>query len=98
MKSWSIVYTCIFKNWSEFRNEGKDDPNPLLRTVVKPHKGASANTIAIWIKYIKKEADIDTNKFNANSTRGSSTSKANQQGISIVEILQNGWLDKYLNF
>ncbi|CAC5373708.1 unnamed protein product [Mytilus coruscus] len=71
-----------------FRVKIKSKPNPLLRTLVKPHIGASSNTKANWIKDIMKLAGIDATKFNAHSTRGSSTSKAKCQGVSLSEILK----------
>ncbi|VDI82099.1 Hypothetical predicted protein [Mytilus galloprovincialis] len=72
----------------DFRVKDKSKPNPLLRTLVKPLRGASSYTIANWIKDIMKLAGIDTAKFEAHSTRGSSTSKAKCQGVSVSEILK----------
>ncbi|CAG2247462.1 unnamed protein product [Mytilus edulis] len=85
------VVDCLqayLKRSVDFREVDMSKPNPLLRTLVKPHKGASSNTIANWIKDIMKLAGIDTAKFKAHSTRGSSTSKAKGQGVSISEILK----------
>ncbi|VDH93157.1 Hypothetical predicted protein [Mytilus galloprovincialis] len=85
------VVDCLqayLKRSVDFREVDMSKPNPLLRTLVKPHKGASSNTIANWIKDIMKLAGIDTTKFKAHSTRGSSTSKAKGQGVSISEILK----------
>ena len=79
------VYLQATKSYRGVQNSSKNDP--LLRTVVKPHKGLSANTVANRIKQIMSLSGIDTDKFQAHSTRGASTSKASNKGISISEIL-----------
>jgi len=72
---------------SKFRSSDKTKPDPLLRTLVKPHRGLSANTVASWIKQVLQLAGIDINKFKTHSTRRASTSKAKNLGVSISEIL-----------
>jgi site-specific recombinase XerD len=71
-----------------FRNkENSEVRDPLLRAVIKPHKGITANTISNWIKKVMALSGIDTQKFQAHSTRGASTSKASNKGVSLHEIL-----------
>ena len=61
--------------------------DPLLRSTVKPHKGVSPNTVSRWIKDMLSAAGIDISIFKAHSTRGASSSKAFQQGVSVNEII-----------
>ena len=43
--------------------------NQLLLSFQKPFKPVSKDTISRWIKNVLKDADIDTTKFGAHSTR-----------------------------
>ena len=62
----------------------------LLITYGKPHKGASKDTIARWVKEILKNSGIDTSVFKPHSTRSASTSKALASGVPIDVILKHG--------
>ena len=44
---------------SKFRSSAKTKPCPLLRTLAKPHRGLSANSVASWIKQFLQLAGID---------------------------------------
>ena len=79
---------CYLERTKEFRSNDKSEPNPLLRTIIKPHRGVTANTLANWTKQIMKLSGIDVNKFKAHSTRGASKSKAKSCGVSVSEILK----------
>lgn len=61
---------------------------PCLISVRKPHKPVKPAAIAHWLKAVMKLAGIDTDKFSAHSTRGASTSKAKQVGVSTTDILK----------
>ena len=63
---------------------------PLFITVGKPHRPATSNTIARWIKQELANAGIDTNIYKAHSCRSASSSKAKEKGIPISEILKRG--------
>lgn len=80
---------CVYLEATKgFRNgDNAEVSDPLLRAVVKPHKGLTPNTISNWIKNIMTLSGIDTAKFQAHSARGASTSKANNKGVSLNEIL-----------
>lgn len=75
----------------------------LLITYQKPHKAASSDTIARWIKSVLKASGIDTTKFKAHSTRAAATSAAKRRHLPIADILkQAGWanertFDKFYN-
>ncbi len=71
---------CLFGTTKGFRNRDNSEvSDPLLRAVVKSHKGVTPNTISNWIKNIMTLSGIDTAKFH--SARGASTSKANNKEV-----------------
>lgn len=55
---------------SKFRSSDKTKPDPLLRTLVNPHRGLSANTAGSWIKQVRQLTGIVINKFKTHSTKG----------------------------
>lgn len=64
----------------------------LLLSFQKPFKPVSKDTISHWIRYVLKEAGIDTSKFTAHSSRAASTSSADKAGVPIEAILASaGW-------
>lgn len=70
----------------------------LFICFVKPHKPATKDTIARWLKLMLKLAGIDDN-FKAHSFRHASTSKAKSIGISVDVIFKNaGWSNNSLMF
>ena len=52
-----------------------------------PHKAVNANTVAGWLKTILARAGVDTTIWGAHSTRGASTSKVANLGVSVQTIL-----------
>ena len=62
----------------------------LFLTLKKPYEGASRDTLARWIKEVLKLAGINVGVFGPGSTRSASTSKAQQQGASVDELLRGG--------
>ena len=57
-----------------------------------PHKPVGVATIARYIKLFLGLAGIDLTVFTAHSTRKSSTSKANNMGLPIKDIIKAaGW-------
>ena len=69
------------------RPDSLNEPDPLLRTVKKPYRGISSQTVSNWIKWIMKESGVDISSFQAHSCRMVSTSKAAQNGLSLEDIL-----------
>ena len=58
----------------------------------KPHKKASKQTLARWIKSVLKMSGIDTKQFKAHSTRSAATSMAQRNNFPLIDILkQAGW-------
>jgi site-specific recombinase XerD len=83
------VVECLleyFERTNSFRNSDQSK-DLLLRTIIKPHKGVTVNTVANWIKDVMSLAGIDTTIFKAHSTRSATTSKAIRSGISIDNVL-----------
>ena len=52
----------------------RGEESQLLVSFVKPHKAATNDSIARWVKSILKKAGIDTDKFTCHSTRAALTS------------------------
>ena len=67
-----------------------DNVAQLFITINKPHKPASNNTIARWIKQELSAAGIDTSVYKAHSCRSASSSKAKEVGIPYTQILKRG--------
>lgn len=85
------IYTVMkeyLKRSSLFRGKS----SKLLLSYNKPHKEVSKDTVARWIKIIISRAGIDTKQFSAHSVRSAATSKAKQNSVPIVNILEKaGW-------
>lgn len=60
----------------------------LFLTTLPPQRAATANTLARWIKYVLREAGINTSVFSAHSTRGAAASHALRSGVPLASILQ----------
>ncbi|KAJ3659529.1 hypothetical protein Zmor_011213 [Zophobas morio] len=58
----------------------------LFLTHKKPHRAASGQTIARWIRTTLSRSGVDTQKFGAHSTRHASTSSASRAGVSLEVI------------
>ena len=85
------VVTCL-KAYLKATNNIRQDETSLFLTYQKPHKAASKDTIARWIKPTLTLAGIDTHVYGAHSTRSASTSAAARQGLPTTTILQSaGW-------
>lgn len=64
----------------------------LFLSTRQPHKRASKDTIARWIKDVLKKAGVNTEIFSAHSTRHASTSAALRKGVPLDLVRQSaGW-------
>ena len=86
---------CIFNYMLEYVQRTaliRHGQNTLILTHKKPHRPATQNSIARWIKQLLTEAGIDTKTFSAGSTRSAATSKAHEQGAPIQQVMDmGGW-------
>ena len=79
------------RQYMEYRLTISNDPH-LFVILVKPHRAASADTLARWVKTCMGESGIDIGKFSAHSCRSSSTSKASFIGVNLKDIMRAaGW-------
>ena len=78
---------CLWE-YLEMRNPISDS-DYLFVTTKKPHKAASKDSIARWIKDMLAISGIDSGKYSAHSCRSASTSKALFQGVSIKTIMKS---------
>ncbi|XP_003740691.1 uncharacterized protein LOC100902873 [Galendromus occidentalis] len=63
-------------------------PTSLFLTTKKPHKSASKDTLARWVKIVLRDSGIDTSIYTAHSTRAASTTAAHLRGLQLPDILQ----------
>ena len=86
---------CVFTYLREYlqRTETlRKNENALLLTYRPPHKKASKDTIARWVKIVLTMAGIDSCKYTAHSIRAASVSAAKRGGATVHDILTNaGW-------
>ncbi|KAJ8969397.1 hypothetical protein NQ314_001796 [Rhamnusium bicolor] len=67
--------------------------------MIKPYRTAHKQTISRWTKEMLTIAGIDTAKFRPHSTRHSSSSAAQRQGISLETICRTaGWSERTSTF
>ena len=82
---------CIVKFHIGEQNKRMDGNQVgLMITYSQPHKEATSDTLSRWIKGEMSNVRIDIIFFQAHSCRAASTSKARQQGLKILEILNRG--------
>lgn len=59
-----------------------------------PHNEITSSTLARWIKFVLRESGVNTNIFQAHSSRSASTSKVSSNlalnGLSVKDILNKG--------
>ena len=64
----------------------------LFVSIRIPHNPVTSATIARWLKTLLSEAGVDTEMFNAHSTRAAASSTAKSAGASIADVLKMaGW-------
>ncbi|XP_068989812.1 uncharacterized protein [Neodiprion pinetum] len=91
-------YICAASVLESYLNETKDLRGKETRLFValkKPHKGVSTQTLSKWIKKTLMESRIDTDVFDAYSTRHASTSSAKNNEVNIDAIRKAaGWTER----
>ena len=85
-----VNYLKHYKEYTaEYRpKQSLSTPDPLLLSIVSPHKPISSTTFARWIKTVLKDSGIDTSMFGSHSTRSASTLAAQKLGVSVSDILK----------
>ena len=66
----------------------KEDSNRIFLSVRKPYAPVKAATIGHWLQKLMAQAGIDVSIFSAHSTRGATTSKAKNVGVSTADIMK----------
>ena len=84
---------CVAETLNEYINRSKpwresNHEKQLLLSSIKPHNAVLSCTISGWLKKTPKQAGINTDLFNAHSTRSASSLKASVVGAPSVEILK----------
>jgi len=92
------ISVCAASTLEMYLNRTKElrgTENRLFIALKKPHIGVSSQTLSRWIKKALKENGVDTDTFDAYSTRHASTSAAKRRGVSIDIIKKTaGWTEK----
>ena len=65
------------------------DVDQLIITHGKPHRAASKDTMARWLKETMMLAGVDTSIFKPHSCRAASSSQASMPGVPLMDILHN---------
>ena len=83
---------CIVSILDEYlkRRALLTDIPQLIVTHRSPHKGASSDTIARWLKELLTLSGIDTSIFKAHSFRGASSSYAHKMSVPLQDIMSMG--------
>lgn len=93
---------CAASALETYLNETKDLRGRETRLFValkKPHNGVSTQTLSRWIKKTLMESGVDTDAFDAYSTRHASTSSAKRSGVNIDAIRKAaGWTERSSTF
>ncbi len=67
--------------------------NMLLLSYVKPYKHVTRDTISRWLKTVMSRSGIEIlPRFGSHSVRSAAVSKAKNNQVPIMDILQKGWL------
>ena len=86
---------CVHRYLTEYLKRTaplRNNESALLLCYQKPHKKASKDTIARWVRSVLNTAGIDTNKYGPHSIRAASTSAAKRGGATVQAILDTaGW-------
>ena len=86
------VVSCLSTYFKSRNKLVNDSIQELIITSRPPYRKASGDTIARWLKFELKLAGIDIKVFKAHSTRAAASSKAQQSGFSVNDIIKRaGW-------
>ena len=72
------------------RENIESQPTQLILSYPYPQKTVMSTTIDRYVKLFLGQADIDLTIFSAHSTRGASTSKGNNLGLTLDDISKTG--------
>ena len=75
------------KRTKSFRQDCKDNPDPLL-SYYHPHRPTASSTVSRWLKYVLKAVGIDVSIYKGHSTRSAAASAAKLKGVSTSDILK----------
>ena len=87
----SLCPVSLFEHYLKRTELIRGPEKQLLVTSVKPHRKASRDTVARWIKDAIKESGIDAEYYKAHSTRSASVSKASNSVPLNVVLQAAGW-------
>ena len=79
----------VLRKYLAIRDNLVTNVDQLIITHGKPHKAASKDTVARWIKETVMLAGVDTSIFKPHSCRAASSSQASMSGVPLMDILHN---------
>lgn len=96
------IRVCAASALETYLDKTKDlrgNETRLFIALKKPHSGVSSQTLSRWIKKTLTESGVDTDAFDAYSTRHASTSSAKKSGVNIDAIRKAaGWTQRSATF
>ena len=81
--------SCLRLYVERTRHLRPKEGNQLFISTVSPYGPVKSSTIAGWIKRLLGLSGVDTSIWTAHSTRGASTSKAQNVGVTVQAILDS---------
>ena len=81
---------AAIKEYLKRRTEYNVAHTKFLFTTASPYGPAHKDTIAKWVKNTLTQAGVNTNTFSSHSCRSSASSKANNMGADLDNILKMG--------
>lgn len=88
-------HLCIYTYLLEYLQRTKvcrGKETSLFISFQKPFHKVSKDTIARWLRFVMKQAGVDTDRFKPHSIRSAAVSKANTANVPVSEILSRaGW-------
>ena len=84
-----LCHVTLLRKYLTIRDNLVTNVNQLIITHGKPHKAASKDTMARWIKETMMLASVATSIFKPHSCRAVSSSQASLSGVPLMDILHN---------
>ncbi|CAH2011600.1 unnamed protein product [Acanthoscelides obtectus] len=95
----SICPASTVLQYLESTKEIRNNEDLLFLTYVKPHKKATKQTLARWVKQTLMSSGVNTTVFKPHSTRHAATSAVRRAGLSVDTICKTaGWSQKTATF
>lgn len=98
-----VPQLCVVETVLDYIIRTKDIRDPveghyLILSYDRPHKSVGVTTLGRYMSTVLELAGIDTEKFSLHSSRGATTSKAEQLGASAVQLMKHAHWKSIVSF